>query len=244
MIFYFSGTGNSKWVAEQIANKINEKVVAIADIKDVLSTKDEKIIGLVFPIYAWGVAEPMLQFTKKLQKTNAFTFGICTCAMDAGLAMKKLSTIFKLDSCYSVTMPSNYIVGADVEDERIINEKIAKAKIDLDAISVEILENKKVYRVNEGAVAFLKSNFATMGFNKFARNTKPFFADVNCIGCGLCAKECPAKTITIRDSKPTWGKQCYKCMKCINSCPKKAIQYGKKTANRGRYNLNECINLK
>jgi len=31
MIFYFSGTGNSKWIASQVATKQNEKLISIAE---------------------------------------------------------------------------------------------------------------------------------------------------------------------------------------------------------------------
>ena len=45
----------------------------------------ESQIGLVFPIYAWGVPEVMNEFAKNLEKTEVFTFGICTCGADAGI---------------------------------------------------------------------------------------------------------------------------------------------------------------
>lgn len=234
MIFYFSGTGNSKWVAEQLAKQTNDRAYDIGEV-EAADLKNEVFIGLVFPIYAWGVPEPMVDFVKKLPPTKAFSFGICTCGADAGLAMKKLSDVYPLDSSYSIVMPSNYIVGADLEDETTILKKLAHAKTQISTIAKEILEQKKVYRVHEGPAAFLKSQLATRAFNKFARTTKPFYADENCIGCGYCAKNCPSKTITIQNAKPVWGKKCYQCLHCINGCPQKAIQYGKRSIGRKRY---------
>lgn len=32
MIFYFTGTGNTRWVAEQIAEAINEELLYIPDL--------------------------------------------------------------------------------------------------------------------------------------------------------------------------------------------------------------------
>lgn len=241
MIFYFSGTGNSKWIAEQIAKSTSDELFDIIALKEVPKLDQQKRIGFVFPIYAWGIAEPMLTFVKKLPQTNAFTYGVCTCGADAGVAMKKLSTLYQLKSCYSVAMPSNYIVGSDVEDEGIIRKKIADAKIESQRIASEILQSEKVYRVNEGSFALLKSNLACRGFNKFARNTKPFYATEQCNGCGLCAKNCPMSTISLVDGKPVWSKKCYQCLRCINECPQRAIQYGKATVTRNRYTIQNYL---
>lgn len=179
---------------------------------------------------------------KKLIKSNAFTFGICTCGADAGMALKKLSKIYQLDSCYSVIMPSNYIIGEDIEKECIILNKIENAKKEIEKISREIMQKQKIYRVNEGKYPKLKSTIVNTGFNKFARTTKPFYVDKEkCNGCGLCAKSCPASTITLVDGNPIWNTKCYQCLRCINYCPQKAIQYGKETEKRGRYNIEKYL---
>ena len=107
MIFYFSGTGNSRWVANEIAKKINDKTFDISKLNKRIDIDNEKQIGFVFPIYAWGIPEPMAIFIKKLKPSKTFTFGICTCGADAGIALKKFSKIYHLDSSYSIIMPSN-----------------------------------------------------------------------------------------------------------------------------------------
>jgi NAD-dependent dihydropyrimidine dehydrogenase PreA subunit len=43
------------------------------------------------------------------------------------------------------------------------------------------------------------------------------------------------QTIRMDDGRPVWGKDCTQCLACINRCPVHAIQYGKGTAQRGRY---------
>lgn len=241
MIFYFSGTGNSKWIAQQLAHNTDDELFDITKLAQVPNFEHQKRIGFVFPIYAWGVAEPMLTFIKRLPQTSAFIYGVCTCGEDAGLAMKKLSKLFRLDSSYSVVMPNNYIVGSDIEDQDTISKKITDAKIQCQRIASEILQTKKVYRVNEGTLALLKSNLACMAFNRFARTTKPFYATEKCNGCGLCAQNCPTSTISLVNAKPVWGEKCYQCLRCINECPKRAIQYGKVTKNRDRYTIKKYL---
>lgn len=242
MIFYFSGTGNSKWVAEEIARKIGDTVCNISKLSELPKINEEKQIGFVFPIYAWGVPEAIEIFAKKLEKVKTFTFGICTCGADAGIALKKLSEIYHLDSSYSIIMPSNYIIGEDLEDEDIILKKIKNAKKEIEKISNEIIQRKKVYRVNEGKIPTFKTNVINKGFNRFARTTKPFYVkEEYCNSCGLCAKSCPASTITLINGKPVWNEKCYQCLSCINNCPKFAIQYGKKTEKRRRYNIEKYL---
>ncbi len=238
MIYYFSGTGNSKWVAEQIALKTNDTAVNMVE-QSLVSSVDQQTIGLVFPIYAWGAPELVLEFVKKLVGQPLFTFGVCTCGSEAGNAMEKVSAIFPLNSMYSLAMPSNYVMGAAVESREIIVAKIAKAKEKLKTIAAQIVAQQAVVDVNKGKSPWVKSTLANLGFNRFSRSTKPFYVTEKCTSCGLCAKNCPANTISMIDGKPHWGEKCYQCTACINRCPVSAIEYGKETSTRGRYEFSE-----
>lgn len=235
MIFYFSGTGNSQWVAEEIAAYTGDAAYDIVKTSAPVDISKEHQVGFVFPIYAWGAPEPVRNFAKTLPSTSVFTFGICTCGGNAGKAMKRFSKIYSLQSCYSLIMPNNYIIGSDTEAEATILEKIQRAKEQIQIIAREICFQKPVYRVTEGSVASLKSSGANWGFEHFARKTKPFHVTEGCVGCGLCERSCPAGTIALVENKPVWRERCYQCLRCINLCPKQAIQYGDATAGRKRY---------
>lgn len=242
MIYYFSGTGNSKWVAEQLADKTNDVAANITKLST-LPSLDNQVVGIVFPIYAWGAPEPVLNFARKLVAKPAFTFGVCTCGAEAGNAMEKLSAIFHLDSSYSISLPSNYVMGAEVESEESIASKIANAKIRLDRIAAQINARQPITDVNKGKFPWFMSSMVNFGFNVASRSTKPFFVTDKCISCGQCAEDCPAGTITMVNGKPVWGKKCYQCTACINCCPTRAIEYGKGTAIRGRYQFKDYLKL-
>lgn len=241
MIFYFSGTGNSKWAAGQLASLTGDKTTDITDVDGILDIQAEKQIGFVFPVYAWGAPEPVVMFAKKLAHFKGFTFGVCTCGGNAGRTMKRFSQIYPLDSSYSLIMPNNYIIGTDTEDEKVISDKITAAGEELQRIAQEIVQKKNIYRVCEGGMAGVKSGLVNAGFNKFARSARPFYAENTCNGCGLCVKNCPASIIRMEEGKPVWGEKCFQCMRCINECPRQAIQYGKSTKGRRRYSIRRYV---
>ena len=70
MIFYFSGTGNSAWVARQIAKAQQEELLAIAEEinkNKEYALKDGEKVGFVFPVYAWGPPGIVLRFIRQLK---------------------------------------------------------------------------------------------------------------------------------------------------------------------------------
>ena len=234
MIYYFSGTGNSQWVAEQLALATGDCAINLIECEPP-KTVEGQTIGLAFPVYAWGMPEPVTTFAKQLMGTPAFAFGVCTCGADAGNTMEKLCRVFSIHSQYSIIMPNNYVIGSNPDSSEVIRQKIFHAKERIEDISQMIARHQSESNVEKGRLAWLKSSFVHYGFEHFARTTKPFYVTDSCISCGLCAKNCPTKTISIVDGKPVWGTKCYQCTSCINRCPVQAIQYGKDTLKRGRY---------
>ena len=56
-----------------------------------------------------------------------------------------------------------------------------------------------------------------------------------CVSCGKCAAVCPLGNIAMVARKPRWGGDCTHCMACICGCPAEAIEYGKKSLGKPRY---------
>ena len=70
MIFYFSGTGNSAWVARRLAEGQNEELLSIVmeiDKGKEYKLKEGEKVGFVFPVYAWGPPEMVLRFIHQLK---------------------------------------------------------------------------------------------------------------------------------------------------------------------------------
>ena len=73
MIFYYSGTGNSLWIAKEIGKYQNERLINIAtEMKKnqeeyVYELERKEKIGFVFPTYSWAPPQIVEHFIKKIK---------------------------------------------------------------------------------------------------------------------------------------------------------------------------------
>ena len=75
MIFYFSGTGNSRWVAESLGKRLEDAVEDIADVKiekEEYTLPEGEILGFVFPVYAWAPPTIVMDFISLLQLLSMY----------------------------------------------------------------------------------------------------------------------------------------------------------------------------
>ena len=240
MIYYFSGTGNSKWIAEQIAQRTKDSAASIPEIMKTLeqdiTVPDNEVVGIVFPVYGWAPPAAVTEFLEHVHVSpKAFTFAVCTCGGDAGKTMQDLFRVFQFKSAYSITMPNNYIRLFDMDSPELVREKTGIALQRLPRIAADITARRSVHDVHEGSLASLKTNFINPVFQALMMHSSCFSADNSCTGCGICVQSCPFGTIRLSGSRPVWKGRCQQCMSCISRCPVQAIQCGQATRGRGRY---------
>lgn len=241
MIWYFTGTGNSRWVAEEVARKTGDEARSLIGAGAPGASLGE-VFGLVFPIHAWSVPRVVSDFLAGLSGKPQYAFAICTCGEYAGMAMDDLKGRFDLDSIWSVSLPSNYILGRDLEPEGEILEKFRRAEEQTGEIARHILSRDPVTAVHRGTHPRLKTSLLGKGFQAGGRSTRPFQVTEHCTSCGLCERECPAGAIELVEGLPRWTlKSCFHCTACINRCPVEAIEYGSRTRGRRRYRIEDYI---
>lgn len=254
MIFYFSGTGNSLYVAKKLSEKLNQPLVSIADAMKrenfVYELKTAEPIIWVFPIYSWALPKMVTEFIKKVvfnDYHSNYVTAVITCGANIGNAMTQLEQIIgkirfsngnlgTLNSGFTVVMPSNYMIMGDVEPPEVQREMLLRVDQRLEVVSTKI-ENRvsNTFDVEKGRFPHLRTDVIGKFFNKYALDASPFWVQETCIGCEICYKVCNSGTIVMNEGKPFWNKGCVQCLACINYCPVKAIQYGKKTSQKGRY---------
>lgn len=257
MIFYFSGTGNSKYAANYIGKVLSEKVISIAE--EALKNDKEyyleqnEVIGFIYPTYAWGAPKLVIDFIKRIKLKNYnknYIFSIATCGANIGNTMETMKNVLKhksltLNSGFSLVMPNNYMLMGDVDSKEVEDKKLKAAEIRLKDISKILVERKNnIIDVEKGTMPWFLSSVINPLFTKFSMNTKKFYADSKCIGCKTCEKACPTKNIIVNGKTVKWGGNCTLCLACINRCPVTAIQYGKSTKNKGRYVNKQLESLK
>jgi flavodoxin/NAD-dependent dihydropyrimidine dehydrogenase PreA subunit len=248
-VYYFSGTGNSLFVAKEIAGKINGKLVSIPSIiKDENVKTNAGIVGLVFPVfYATndsGVPLIIIRFIQKLESLNSkYIFAVCTCGSMPGTTIENFAKLIK-------SQGGELAAGFTVKmnDETLTKEKqekvLAYQKEKLNAICQYVLSRKKgkfetrnitrkmvlaplLYLAIKPAFSrrYRKlSGSPRMPFKMLVPLAdKSFQVDAKCICCGICARVCPVGNIQMVEGKPVWQHHCETCLACYAWCPKEAI---------------------
>lgn len=245
MILYFSGTGNSRYVAEVIGRRLGDKVISLNDLlrrgRRSRFTSDKRFV-IVCPIYVSRMPLELEQYLMKcrFEGTRDIWF-VFTCAGGMGGAWRYCRTLAaRKNLIYHGTgcliMPTNYVVLMNVipkdqaeEQARLLLPEVIRIA-DTIAEGGELTSSAKVRRWTHS------SDWAEF-FHRLLIRDRLFHADSKCIGCGKCAMICPRGDIYMEDGRPHWQGRCMHCMACISACPVKAINYGHLTQKRNRYYL-------
>lgn len=261
MVYYFSGTGNSRYAAHMLGELLGEEVRSIPATgpgAERLAEGKDKTVGFVFPVYAWGVPPIVMDFIKRLPEvlTSAIrsrkvpVWCVATCGDETGLAVKMFRNGLRkrgleLSASYSLIMPNVYVLlpGFGTDPKDVEEKKLKNATERLRRIAAEISRKDWEHDILVGSLAWVKTALVYPLFRKWGVNTKRWHATDACVGCGRCSAACPVGNIAMEGGRPRWGKDCTSCCGCFHVCPTGAVQYGHVTENAGRYYLQKGIEL-
>lgn len=244
MILYFSGTGNSRFVAKKLGEQLKDDVVEINTyLKEGKKGVFESQTSYVFvtPTYMSRMPMKVEQFlfdaVFKGNQNAYFVFTAGQAIGNAGKYCKKICTKhgFQYKGIQAVEMPANYVVMYDVTDREHAGE-IAKKALPAIKQVADLIRKEKDLK-NKGLNGHKMFSAIAPAFTAMMVKSKSFYAEDTCISCGKCEELCPLNNISYQNGKPVWGDTCMHCMACISACPTKAIQYGKGTKAKNRYYL-------
>lgn len=252
MVLYFSATGNSMWVARQLAEALAMPVRAITEQEPTFAFfPDERPLILVFPVHSWGPAASMYEYVAQMSfegYARQPVYVVCVCGDDCGRTDKIMARLLHgrgvdLTSAFSVQMPNNYILlpGFDVDKQAVAKQKLSSASARVREIVAAIKNGEGHSLYFSGRLPRLKSWIYPL-FVKYARSQNRFYATEDCIKCGKCIRLCPAGVISAdATGRPQWQRKgCVQCLACIHRCPQRAIEYGHISEKKGRYHHPDC----
>ena len=230
MIFYFSGTGNSKWAAKTLALETGDTLVSIPEVINSncsFTIEKDEHVGFIFPIHGWRVPNIVKEFLTKLtiktlgedtSHVKHYCFCLVTAGDSIGKAMERFQQQLKsvtvndalsLKAVCSLIMPESYVglPGMDVDTKEKELEKKELASKQLKEFSNILKQHPH------------KDSNQIWGWNQLIRGPIPSFFSGPVGGF--------FERFLITD-KPFHvdSHRCVKCGICANVCPVSDIKGG------------------
>ena len=158
-IFYFTGTGNSLYIAKRFGGELYSIPKVLKGEEDVF--EDEKI-GIIFPTYGFSVPMIVREFIEKITLKSPYIFAIMTCGNNNGDGAKWFTSFAKkhnieIQYSNSIAMVGNHIPLVDIDKQKSldknIEENINDSKVNLMAFEACIeglkIDNKNLQELND-----------------------------------------------------------------------------------------------
>jgi len=257
MIYYYSGCGNSRWVAEELAKGLDEQLAFIPDLQREMQAAEgegEKLatvnvegqaVGFVFPVYAWAAPQLVEDFvlSVKWEGKPSYVWMACTCGDEMGMTHRMFAATLEkvgmtMDAAFCFQMPETYLCfpGFKLDTEEGAKAKVEAARKKLPGAVASIRNHEKVEDLIIGSMPRLKSYLIRPGFVNNVTDSKYHVLDT-CISCGKCEKVCPLHNVKMVDGKPQWQGHCTQCMACYQYCPTNSVQFATYTKGKGQYHF-------
>jgi len=245
MVFYFTATGNSMYVAK----KLDTDIISIPQVMHSENPEFEgESIGIVCPVFCNRLPQLVVDFMKKAKFKTEYLYMILTYGNRHGGAAGFTERIvrnecgIKVDYIRNILMVDNYLPVFDMNDQAAIDkhvdEQIAAAIHDIAKRKKEIPELSLKERF--GHAVFMRFNKIMPSFN----NGEQITVTDRCDGCGICAKVCPLGLFYVENGKANRSENtCAFCLACAQNCPSKAITMRRADKNPEARYRNEHITL-
>lgn len=232
VVLYFTGTGNSLYVARQLAGKDGE----ILSIPQLVKNKQYDIeadeIGIVYPIYGHMPPNMVWEFIKKAKLRAEYKFAILTYGNRKCSAVEIWDGISRkagnaFDYIGTIIMVDNWLPNFDMNEQMKIDKHIPEniAKITKDLAARRCWHEPVTTLEREQHQEFLKRSGIDPKKGFLLKSEKHFTVTDSCIECGICTYVCPHGNYELTSNGAKLEGDCEFCFACIQNCPQKAIQF-------------------
>lgn len=232
IIFYFSATGNSLYVANELKGEDGEALSIPQLMKNGEFDFEAEEIGFVYPIYMHIPPFMVQQFIQKAHLKADYFFAVPTFGARAPMVSEIWQDIaekagYHFDYIRPVMMVDNWLHHFNMDDQKKMDkhipEQLAQVKADL------AVRRHYIQPVTDEDREIHNSAYHWSGLDKTHgfrfHSEKHFVVTDACIKCGICTKVCPRGNWRLGEKKAETSGQCDYCLACIQNCPKKAIQF-------------------
>ena len=246
MLFCFSATGNSLYVARALDDDVRS---VARELRGEPQRYEAPAIGIVAPVLYHELPDPVRAFIARSEFACDYFYIVGTYGCKHG-GFAELTRRFldgcgkKADYINTIIMVDNALPGYDIAEqlridpEKRVDEHLAAIRADID------VRRRFIQSVDQ---ADLDHHFAYLDRGKISpTSTDPLYSVTDaCVGCGTCEAVCPMGCIALRDGRPIYDyTSCAICMACIHACPELAITFATlKEKNPGVHYRNPHVTL-
>jgi len=233
---YFSGTGNSKYIAQRFSQRMGADCYSIeieGDIDFAAQLAMHKTVVVCYPVYGSRPPLIMRQFAAKYRDGFAGKKLIIFATQwlfsgDGARAFYDLFPEGHVQVIYAAhfLMPNNVcnLFFLPKASRRSIQKRSDAAEKKLTRICDNIKHNK----IKQHGFSTISKFFGGIQGKPWLSGAEGIMQrnlkiSSNCNACGLCVMACPIQNLKCSEGKVEHRNKCTICYRCVNLCPKQAI---------------------
>ncbi len=255
LILYFSGTGNTWWIAKELQKSLEEKGAFVEncsiesysydELKSKIDNAEHVVMG--FPVYGSKAPYPFDEFVSSLDDYlgNKSLSIYATQALASGDTALHMATLiiskgFTLKNTFHFNMSNSFHIPQfkffKPKDAESAEKTNLRCLPKVNMLANKIVDNRIFIRGNT-PVARLIGDIQRRHIDKVIKNASAtLYSDKKtCINCNKCVEMCPTQNITMENESYVFGNKCTLCMRCYSYCPTNSINFGVGSLDINRY---------
>lgn len=201
-IYYFSGSGHSKAVADYMANRLETEATELT----AYAGEFVSVAVVIFPVYCQNLPPMVGAFLKSLQADHAAliaTYG----GFSPGNVLQEGAKLTSATVIAGACIPTGH---SFLREEAVFDAEA------LEPLAARIHAPKEV-----GLPRLAKNPFSDLFPAWRSRIGLKLSKNQSCTACGACTKLCPMSAM--ENGKA--NRKCIRCLRCVSLCPQKALTF-------------------